>query len=99
MVESRSRMPSDPWEHRFNGGSSWKGDWHGLWNDENWAEDGFPTFFQPRRPASQTIEGYYARCYSGTANCVGVKDGEVYYYDGRSILRVGTLADLMVAVR
>lgn len=38
---------------------------------------------------TQTIEGFRARLYSASGNAVGVKDGQLWFYDGTNILPLG----------
>jgi hypothetical protein len=61
----------------------------------NWAESIYPNLF-PNHPKSQSIYGYDARIYEN-GKALGVKDGNVYYYDGGTsdILLVGTVQDYL----
>lgn len=46
----------------------------------DWAEDHYPDYFSPRRPADQVGYGYHYRYYSGTGLYLGVSDdGQVRY--------------------
>lgn len=60
----------------------------------DWAETKFPQLF----PAGTTTSasgygGYYYRLYPSTGQAVGVKEGRIYYYDGSTIVDVGTISD------
>lgn len=68
----------------------------------DWAEYAYPQLFTPANPATQVLQGYQVRHYSGTDTFLGVKDGIVYGHgtvfasfpdSGGGIRRLGTLAD------
>ena len=59
----------------------------------NWAESAHPNLF-PNHPDSQDILGYYARIYEN-GHALGEQDDHIYYYDGNSIVLVGTVDDFL----
>jgi hypothetical protein len=48
----------------------------------NWAEDGYPTFFSPKRPPTQNISGFALRYYTQTNTYLGIfnNNSHLYYY-------------------
>jgi len=61
----------------------------------NWAESTFTDLF-PNHATSQEIEGYHARLYENN-NALGEQNGNLYFYDGHSIILVGTVDDFLSA--
>ncbi len=59
----------------------------------NWAESIHTNLF-PNHPPSQEIEGYYARLYE-SGNALGEQNDNIYFYDGHSIVLVGTVNDFL----
>ncbi len=59
----------------------------------NWAESVYADLF-PNHPDSQDILGYYARIYEN-GNALGERDDQIYFYDGNSIMLVGTVDDFL----
>lgn len=59
----------------------------------NWAESVYSDLF-PNHPASQDVFGYYARVYEN-GNALGEQDDHIYFYDGNSIVLVGTVNDFL----
>lgn len=59
----------------------------------NWAESIYANLF-PNQPPSQEIEGYYARLYE-SGNALGEQNDNIYFYDGHSIILVGTVNDFL----
>ncbi|MCW5619138.1 MAG: hypothetical protein KIS65_08030, partial [Nitrosomonas sp.] len=59
----------------------------------NWAESVHPNLF-PNHPDSQDAFGYYARIYEN-GHALGEQDDHIYYYDGNSIVLVGTVDDFL----
>lgn len=55
----------------------------------NWAESVYPDLF-PDNPVSMEISDYYARIYEN-GNGLGEQSSNIYFYDGHSILLVGTV--------
>lgn len=58
----------------------------------DWAEKELSNLF-PGGVKSVSNSGYYYRLYPTTGQAVGVSNGRVYYYDGKTIADVGTIAD------
>ena len=63
----------------------------------DWAETVLPALF-PAGPKSVALAGYYARLYS-TNQAVGLKDGQVVYYDGKTITPLGALSTFIPQAR
>ncbi|MBX3641429.1 MAG: hypothetical protein KF888_13210 [Nitrosomonas sp.] len=59
----------------------------------NWAESVHPNLF-PNHPDSQDAFGYYARIYEN-GHALGEQDDHIYFYDGNSIVLVGTVDDFL----
>lgn len=61
----------------------------------DWGEDTFPQLLSPARQLTQQFSGYTFRFYPTTGVYVGTKDGNVWFFDGRTpgaaILNLGTL--------
>ena len=60
----------------------------------NWGEDVFASLF-PNHPESQDIFGYHARIYEN-GNALGEQEGNIYFYDGDSIILVGTVESFLL---
>jgi hypothetical protein len=58
----------------------------------DWAETLIPQAF-PTGSKSMSASGYYFRFYPTTNQAVGVSNGKVYYYDGKTIADIGTISD------
>jgi hypothetical protein len=63
----------------------------------DWAESLLPELF-PGSPASQDVAGYRARLY-GSGHALGVKDGQVFYYNGVSIDPLGPVSQWLPQAR
>jgi hypothetical protein len=61
----------------------------------NWGENSYSELFRPTGFASQFGLGYYFRCYNQTGNCLGTKDGDLFYYD----IATGQFSNLGTVVR
>lgn len=59
----------------------------------DWAETSLPNLFPAGEAKSITDSGYYYRFYASTGQAVGVNNGHVYYYDGKTIADIGAIAD------
>ena len=65
----------------------------------DWGEDTYPQLLSPARQPTQQLSGFSYRFYPATGVYVGTKDGNVWYYDGRTpgsaILNLGTLRSFL----
>lgn len=59
----------------------------------NWAENIYTDLF-PDTPESMEISGYYARLYEN-GKALGEQNNNIYFYDGHSIVLVGTVSDFL----
>jgi hypothetical protein len=59
----------------------------------DWAETSLPNLFPAGEAKSTADSGYYYRFYASTGQAVGVNNGHVYYYDGKTIADIGAIAD------
>ncbi|MBS4097866.1 MAG: hypothetical protein KGZ83_13625 [Sulfuricella sp.] len=59
----------------------------------DWAEALLPALF-PAGPKSASAQGYYYRLYA-TSQGVGVKDGRVVYYDGKTLADIGPVSQFL----
>ncbi|MBS4097867.1 MAG: hypothetical protein KGZ83_13630 [Sulfuricella sp.] len=60
----------------------------------DWAEAALPGYF-PAGAKSASAQGYYYRLYAGTNKGVGVKDGRVVYYDGKTLADIGPVSQFL----
>ena len=63
----------------------------------NWAEQSFTPFLSPVGSASQDLEGYHYRFYTGSNSYIAERDGVVYYLPvGGSVLPLGTVTQFLL---
>ena len=65
----------------------------------DWGEDTFPQLLSPARQLTQQLAGYTFRFYSTTGVYVATKDGNVWFFDGRTpgaaILNLGPMRSFL----
>lgn len=62
----------------------------------DWAESTYAQLFSAHA-ASTSALGYYYRCYASSV-CLGARDGKLYFYDGKQISAVGSVADYLAKI-
>ncbi len=58
----------------------------------DWAQQAYPSLLQ-KPTATALLQGYEYRCYNNAALCIGVKDGQVFLYQGGPISNIGSLTE------
>ncbi len=64
-----------------------------------WVEAIAPQILKPNGEASQDIQGFYARCYAASGQCVATKDARTYYFDGKSLADLGSVSPFIAQAK
>lgn len=65
----------------------------------DWAQATFASLLQANGEKSVQVGDFYARCYARSGKCVGVFDGNTYFYDGASVLNLGGSAPFIAQAK
>lgn len=65
----------------------------------SWVEAIASQILKPNGEGSQDIQGFYARCYAASGQCVATKDARTYYWDGARLVDVGSLSSFIAQAK
>jgi hypothetical protein len=64
-----------------------------------WVEALAPHILKPNGESSQIVQGFYARCYATSGQCIAAKDNRTYYFNGSSLADLGSLSGFIAQAK